>query len=92
MWNWSEIHDTAFTPTTYRVKVDGYIIASIKQSGDGWIWEIKFPLVKMPEGCTGPAPTREAARQAIERRFAELTAGMSKQDAFDRMMKGITRR
>ena len=91
MWKWTEILDEAFTPTTYRVKVDGYIIASMKHVGGEWIWELQFPLLRMPEGCSGLAATKDEARQAIERRFNELTAGMTKEAAFDRMMKGVIR-
>jgi hypothetical protein len=71
------------------VKVDGYIIGSMVEKPDGWEWEVGFPLLKMPEGCTGMRATKDAARQAIEDRFNELTAGMSKEAALERMMKGL---
>jgi hypothetical protein len=44
---------------------------------------------QMPDGCDGRCPTKDEARHAIEKRFAEFTAGMSKEDVYDRMMKGI---
>lgn len=89
MWKWTEQHDTAFEALIYRVKVDGYIIGSMTQTDAGWEWEVGFPLLKMPDRCTGSVATKDEARQAIERRFEELTAGMSKEAAYDRMMKGV---
>jgi hypothetical protein len=89
MWKWSEQHDKAFKDLTYRVKVDGHIIGSMKLLDGSWHWEVGFPLLKMPEGCNGVCSTKDEARQAIERRFNELTAGMSKQEAYNRMMKGL---
>ena len=72
MWKWSEQHDKAFKDLTYRVKVDGHIIGSIRLLDGNWHWEVGFPLLKMPEGCNGVCPTKDQARQAIERRFNEL--------------------
>jgi hypothetical protein len=92
MWKWTEQLDTAFEIPTYRVKVDGYIIGSVKKFGKEWSWEVGFALLKMPEGCTGTRPTKEEARQAVEARFNKLTAGMSKNEAYDRMMKGLRAR
>jgi hypothetical protein len=37
----------------------------------------------MPDGCNGTRPTKAEARQAIEQRFIELTAGMSKEEAYN---------
>lgn len=89
MWKWTEHLDAGFDALTYRVKVDGYIIGSVRRVDGHWEWEVGFPLLKMPEGCAGTVPTKDEGRLAIERRFNELTAGMSKEAAYDRMMKGL---
>jgi hypothetical protein len=39
MWKWTEQRDTAFEVETYRVKVDGYIIGSMKKMGREWSWK-----------------------------------------------------
>jgi hypothetical protein len=68
------------------------IIGSVKRFGKEWSWEFGLALLKMPEGCTVTRPTEGEARQAVEDRFNELTAGSSKEETYDRMMKGLRAR
>jgi hypothetical protein len=43
MWKWTVKFDKAFEVPTYRVKADGLIVGTIRQSGTEWSWEATFP-------------------------------------------------
>ena len=91
MWKWTIKFDKAFEIPTYRVKANGLIVGRITKSATDWSWEVTFPAQVMPEWCRGMRPTRDECQEAIRETFNTLTAGMSREEARQRILHGIYR-
>ena len=91
MWKWAIKFDKAFEVPTYRVKIDGLIIGTIRKSTDEWSWEVTFPGQTMPDECRGTRGTRGECQEAIRDKFQALTAGMTRDEARQMIVSAIYR-